>query len=99
MLGYVATVLYRLDREFGQMAALLKLLVVEQAKARQIAEATLQASETFVDALRASAEMMPPRNLGNLPPNTFDDLRQSFENGIREFENEDEDEDGENEGT
>lgn len=92
LLVYVATVLYRLDREIGQMASLLKLLVVEQAKTRQIAETTLQAAETFVDALRASAELMGPPNLRNLPPNTFDDLRQSFENGIREFEDTDEDE-------
>lgn len=97
LLGYVANTLHRLDEEIRQMATLQKLLVVEQAKTRQFAEATLQASETFVDALRQSAEMMGPPgppNFRNLPPNTFDDLRQSFENGIRGLEEEDGEEDG-----
>ena len=92
LLAYVATVLYRLDMEIGQMVALQKMMAVQQAKIQQISEATFQAAETFVDALRQSAEMMGPPNLSNLPPNTFDDLRQSFENGIREFEDTDEDE-------
>jgi NurA-like 5'-3' nuclease len=69
-----------------------------QSKALQMAflkitENTMQASENFVEALRESAEQMMTMRPGlrrDDDSEQFDDLRKSFEDGIRQMEEDDE---------
>lgn len=82
----------------------IQLLIYKTNKIEKMSESTMQAAETFVDALRASAEQMMrhpgmPMPPGNMHPDSFDDLRKSFEDGIRNMEDgfEDTDEDSDEE--
>lgn len=73
----------------------LQMAFLKINKIEKITENTMKASETFVDALRESAEQMM-----NMRPNIrrddeseqFDDLRQAFDEGIRRMEEDDEEE-------
>jgi len=69
------------------------MMFLKVNKIEKITENTMQASETFVDALRESAEQMMsmrPRNNQDDDSEQFDDLRKSFEDGIRRMEEDDE---------
>ena len=75
----------------------LQMAFVKINKIEKITENTMNAAENFVDALRESAEQMMTMR----PPNTrnmlddsdqFDDLRKTFDEGIRRMEEDDEDE-------
>ena len=74
-----------------------QMLFMKVNKIEKITENTMTASETFVDALRESAEQMMnmrhPRIRND--DEQFDDLKKSFEDGIRRMEEDDEDEDSE----
>ena len=76
-----------------------QLLFMKINKIEKITENTMTASETFVDALRESAEQMmhmrPPHLRKDDGSEQFDDLRKSFEDGIRHME--DDDDEGEEE--
>jgi len=67
------------------------------AKIEKVTDATMIAAENFVDAIRESTEQImvrPPnrRHMGN--NQQFDDLRQAFDDGIREIEEDESDEEG-----
>lgn len=76
-----------------------QMLFMKVNKIEKITENTMTASETFVDALRESAEQMmnmrPPRLRNQDVSEQFDDLRKTFDEGIRRMEEDDEDEDSE----
>lgn len=70
------------------------------ARIEKTSQATMVASENFVDAIRQSADMYMrgPGMAGPFRPpvDNFNDLRETFEDGIKRFEDEmDEDEDDE----
>lgn len=75
-------------------ATVTQLVLGKLNKIDKTSEATMGAAETFIEALRESAENMqvmgfrPPRGRGQLPTDGFDDLRKSFEDGIRDMEDE-----------
>lgn len=58
-------------------------LLNKTVKIEQMSQLTMEAAETFVDGLRASAELpsMPPPD-----SESFDDLRQTFQDGIKDME-------------
>ena len=74
-----------------------QMLFMKVNKIEKITENTMTASETFVDALRESAEQMmnmrPPRLRNQDVSEQFDDLRKTFDEGIRRMEEDDEAED------
>ena len=78
----------------------LQMAFMKLAKIEKVTDNTMTAVENFVDALRESAEQMmmfrPPnmRRPKGDDSEQFDDLRKSFEDGIRNME-EDDDEEGE----
>lgn len=83
----------RLATEVENLNKMLRVIAMKTVRIEQITQTTMQAAETFVDALRESAEsmqMMNPSALENVDPNSFDDLRQSFEDGIKNMEDGDE---------
>lgn len=95
----------KLQLEVAAMHRMMQVMALKVNKIEKTSQATMDAAETFVDAIRSSAEQMmvmrpPPR--GQMPPEGFDDLRKSFEDGIRRFEenemNESDEEDSEGEG-
>jgi predicted small secreted protein len=90
-----------LHQNIDAQSKALQMAFLKINKIEKITENTMQASETFVDALRESAEQMM-----NMRPSTrrnqdedseqFDDLRKAFDEGIRRME-EDDDEDSDEE--
>jgi hypothetical protein len=94
----------KLQLEVAAMHRMMQVMALKVNKIEKTSQATMDAAETFVDAIRSSAEQMmvmrPPR--GQMPSEGFDDLRKSFEDGIRRFEenemNESDEEDSEGEG-
>lgn len=93
----------KLAKEADNMHKALQVVFSKVNKIEKTTEATMTAAETFVDAIRSSAEQMmirPPMR-GQMSSEGFDDLRKSFEDGIRRFEEnemEPDDEDSEGEG-
>jgi len=76
-----------------------QMLFMKVNKIEKVTETTMQSAEAFVDALRESAEQMmnmrPPRLRNQDDSEQFDDLRKTFDDGIRRMEEDDEDEDSE----
>ena len=70
-----------------------QLIFMKVNKIEKVSMTTMNAAETFVDALRASAEqmMMRPPMRPDMSDN-FDDLKRSFEDGIKDFEGDMDDE-------
>ena len=108
MFGVVAAValVYKMHQEITRLATstealhkAVQLLFMKVTKIEKVSITTMNAAETFVDALRASAEQMmmrPPHRIDG--SDNFDDLKRSFEDGIKGFESDvddEEDEDGE----
>lgn len=82
----------RLATETENLNKVLRVIAMKTAKIEQITHSTMLAAETFVDALRESAEhmqMMNPSGMDKMDPGAFDDLRQSFEEGIKGMEDSD----------
>jgi len=73
---------------------LLKTLILQLDKIQQLSMATLSASENFVEALNSAEQNMRNGEMF-VPGESFDDLRRSFENGIKDFEDAPDDEDEE----
>ena len=95
----------KLQLEVAAMHRMMQVIALKVNKIEKTSQTTMDAAETFVDALRSSAEqmmIMRPPSRGQMPPEGFDDLRKSFEDGIRRFEenemNESDEEDSEGEG-
>jgi len=79
----------KLQLEVAAMHRMMQVMALKVNKIEKTSQATMDAAETFVDAIRSSAEQMMvvrPPSRGNMPPEGFDDLRRSFEDGIRRFE-------------
>ena len=84
----------RIMEAITETIGLLKTIVLQLSKIEQLSMATLSASEHFVEALQNAEQNM--RNGEMLVSGeTFDDLRRSFENGIKDFEDIPDDEDDE----
>ena len=95
----------KLQLEVAAMHRMMQVMALKVNKIEKTSQATMDAAETFVDAIRSSAEqmmVMRPPSRGQMPSEGFDDLRKSFEDGIRRFEenemNESDEEDSEGEG-
>jgi hypothetical protein len=96
----------KLAKDTENMNKALQMMFMKINKIEKITQTTMDAAETFVDAIRSSAEqmmVMRPPTRGNMSPEGFDDLRKSFEEGIRKFEenemnDSDDEEDSEGEG-
>jgi len=73
---------------------LLKTLILQLDKIQQLSMATLSASENFVEALNSAEQNMRNGEM-SMSGESFDDLRRSFENGIKDFEDAPDDEDEE----
>lgn len=95
MFGAIALVLIfnRMQLEIGRLSnevenanKVLQMLLLKIGRIEKITIETMNAAETFVDGLRDSAEQMMPPRRGRGNPESFDDLRQSFENGIKDME-------------
>jgi hypothetical protein len=93
--------LFRLNTELTVVKNTLQLIWTKLTKIEKMSEVTMAASENFVNALQQSAENMmfvrsdrPTRP----PTDDFHDLRETFEDGIRNLEEEGDegDEDEEN---
>ena len=92
----IQTELSRLVTLIDNMNNMLRLVTMKVGKIDQVTQTTMHAAETFVDALRESAEqmqMMNPTAMEKMNPGSFDDLRQSFEEGIKGMEDDSDDED------
>ncbi len=97
--GIIAALVF-INNKLKNVFGALQLLNAKIVKIEKITESTMAAAENFIDVLHSSFESVgfgPPR-LDNSPGNPgdeFQDLRETFENGIRSLENEKEDEDDE----
>jgi hypothetical protein len=82
----------RLAKEVENMNKALQVMFAKINKIEKVTQSTMDAAETFVDGLRESAEqiqmmqMRNPRMRGPMSPDGFDDLRKSFEEGIKDME-------------
>ena len=77
----------RLNTVIDNMNKVLQVSMVKLGKIEKVTDTTMIAAETFVDALRNSAEQMMMRPMrGSIPPEGFDDLRRAFDDGIRGLE-------------
>jgi len=96
----------KLQLEVAAMHRMMQVMALKVNKIEKTTDATMNAAENFVDALRNSAEQMlvmrPGPMKGPMPSGGFDDIRKSFEEGIRRFEEnemeESDEEDSEGEG-
>ncbi len=92
IINRIQTNLAQLTKDTDNVNKALQLAFLKINKIEKTTDATMQAAESFVDALRESAESMqmmsrrPNRPYPPLPPNSFDDLRKSFEDGIKDME-------------
>lgn len=87
-----------LHQNIDAQSKALQMAFLKINKIEKITENTMKASETFIDALRESAEQMMqmrPNMRRDDDSEQFDDLRKSFEDGIRRMEEDDEDDDNE----
>lgn len=100
MLNKVHTGLLILHQGLDAQNKALQMTLVKINKIEKVTDSTMQAADTFVDALRESAEQMinmRPPHLRNLPEDgdQFEDLRNTFDEGIRRMEEDDDEDDNE----
>lgn len=92
---FAAVVLfYKMSQEIAMIHRIIQIIGLKINKIEKVTQTTMAAAENFVDALQSSAEQMQRQHNGEQSDDDFQDLRESFEEGIRKFE-EDEDEEGE----
>lgn len=80
--------LSRISRETDNIQKALQLALIKINRIEQMSHTTMNAAETFVDALRESAMQMNMSPNSPEQPGSFDDLRKSFEEGIKDMEDE-----------
>lgn len=85
----IIVLLFRLTTEIAAVRVSLNLIWVKLARIEKMSASTMGAAENFVDALRRSAEDMMG---GPTRPDDLRDLRQTFEDGIRDLEEDSDDE-------
>jgi uncharacterized membrane protein len=94
MLNKLQAGLILLSQNLDAHGKAIQMMFLKVNKIEKITENTMQASENFVDALRESAEQMmsmrPGLRRDEDDSEQFDDLRKSFEDGIRRMEEDDE---------
>jgi hypothetical protein len=89
-----------LHQSIDAISKAVNMSLMKLNKIEKVTDHTMTAAENFVDAIRESAEQMmmfrPPNSRRGKDDDSeqFDDLRKSFEDGIRRMED-DEDEEGE----
>jgi hypothetical protein len=84
-----------MSQEISVIHRIIQIIGLKVNKIEKVTQTTMVAAENFVDALQSSAEQIQRIQMNdNDPEDDFRDLRTSFEEGIRKFE-EDEDEEGE----
>jgi hypothetical protein len=92
MISKIHTGLLYLSQSIDAIGKAVNMSILKLSKIEKVTDNTMNAAETFVDALRESAEQMQimqlrnPRMRGPMPNEGFDDLRKSFEEGIKKFE-------------
>lgn len=92
---FAAVVLfYKMSQEIAMIHRIIQIIGLKINKIEKVTQTTMAAAENFVDALQSSAEQMQRQHNSEPSDDDFQDLRESFEEGIRKFE-EDEDEEGE----
>lgn len=99
VIAWTFVVVSRILHDVTKMMDILKLLNGKLNKLEQIGLATMQAAENFTEALRESNEDMgPPMGMSTQNSDVgFDDLRETFENGIKRLEDDADEEDGDGE--
>jgi hypothetical protein len=95
---FAAVVLfYKMSQEISMIHRIIQIIGLKINKIEKVTQTTMVAAENFVDALQSSAEQMQRFQMNGGESDSeddFQDLRTSFEEGIKKFE-EDEDEEGE----
>jgi hypothetical protein len=89
-----------LHQSIDSIGKAVNLSLMKLSKIEKVTDHTMTAAENFVDAIRESAEQMmmfrpPNMRKGKDDTEQFDDLRKSFEDGIRHMEDDEDDEDDE----
>ena len=89
---------FKMSQEIAMIHRIVQILGLKINKIEKVTQATMEAAEGFVDALQSSAEQMiqQQQQSHQESPDQFEDLRESFEEGIRQFEEEEGDEDEDN---
>ena len=88
---------FKISQEITMIHRIVQILGLKINKIEKVTQATMEAAEGFVDALQNSAEqMMQQQNASQDSSDHFEDLRESFEEGIRKFEEEEGEEDEDN---
>ena len=96
VIAWTFVIVSRLLHDVTKMMDILKLLNVKLNKLEQIGLATMQAAENFTEALRESNEgMESPMGMSTQNSDVgFDDLRETFEKGIKRLEDDADEEEG-----
>lgn len=97
-IGWTFLVVAKIHNDVTKLMGAVKLMNSKLNKLEQVSLATMAAAENFVDALRESngeLELGGPPTLSSPDDMSFDDLRESFENGIKKLEEDSDDEDSE----
>lgn len=92
--GIIAALIF-INNRLNVIIGTLQILTNKVVKIEKVSESTMHAAENFVDALQSSAQQMFAQQSDRPPADEFQDLRETFEDGIRNLENEDDDEDKE----
>ena len=88
---------FKMTQEIAMIHRIVQILGLKINKIEKVTQATMEAAEGFVDALQSSAEQMVQQQQSHQESSDqFEDLRESFEEGIRKFEEEEGDEDEDN---
>lgn len=90
---------FKMSQEIAMIHRIVQILGLKINKIEKVSQATMEAAEGFVDALQSSAEQMMQQQQQSQQESSsdqFEDLRESFEEGIRKFEEEEGDEDEDN---
>ena len=102
MLNKLQSNLISVHQNIEAQSKALQMVFLKINKIEKVTDNTMQAAENFVDALRESAEQMmnmrQPRLRNQDDSEQFDDLRRTFDEGIRRMEEDDDEDDDIEEG-
>lgn len=93
----IMVTVFKIAQEVSMIHRIVQILGLKINKIEKVTQTTMDAAENFVDALQQSAEQFQQHHQGKVEQgDDFGDLRESFEEGIRKFEEEENDEDEDN---
>jgi hypothetical protein len=92
----IMVTVFKVSQEIAMIHRIVQILGLKINKIEKVTQSTMVAAENFVDALQQSAEQFQQHYRKAEPNDDFGDLRESFEEGIRKFEEEETDEDEDN---